>query len=218
MSKYPYMAVFHCRLLMSALGAIGILLTASCPRERVCAQARRLFALRAAATALPGVVPARSGWRVALVAAIVLLVVALVAWGRGCHAVHSLDGGVEVGGRQLAGGPGTEPQAGDVLRHGEVFLGVGSAFHLQAYGEDGEVGELDVLAEQQKLLGADHGVCQDALDGSLAERGVVARHVLRQLVETDGLVRHHSWIPLLVGITLGIVVLIQCYSYHFIEC
>ena len=30
MSKYPYMTVFHCRLLISALGVIGILLTASC--------------------------------------------------------------------------------------------------------------------------------------------------------------------------------------------
>ncbi len=31
MSKYPYMTVFQCRLLMSALGVIGILLTAFCP-------------------------------------------------------------------------------------------------------------------------------------------------------------------------------------------
>lgn len=30
MSKYPFMTVFHCRLLMSALGVIGILRTASC--------------------------------------------------------------------------------------------------------------------------------------------------------------------------------------------
>ena len=30
MSKYPFMTVFHCRLLLSALGVIGILRTASC--------------------------------------------------------------------------------------------------------------------------------------------------------------------------------------------
>ena len=31
MSEYPFMTVFHCRLLLSALGVIGILRTAPCP-------------------------------------------------------------------------------------------------------------------------------------------------------------------------------------------
>ena len=125
------------------------------------------------------------------------------------YGIHTLDGSVKVGGHQLASGSGTELQADDELRYAEVLLGVGSAFHLQTDGEDGEVGELDVLAEKEKFLGADYGIGQDTLDGSLAEWSVVARHVLCQLVKSDGLLCCYSRIPLLVSLTVLVVVLIQ---------
>lgn len=136
----------------------------------------------------------------------------VIGWVLGAAAlygIHTLDSSVKVSGHQLASGSGTELQADDELRHAEVLLGVGSAFHLQTDGEDGKVGELDVLAEKEKFLGADYGIGQDALDGSLAERSVVARHVLCQLVETDGLLCCYSRIPLLVSLTVLVVVLIQ---------
>ena len=141
------------------------------------------------------------------------------AWGVGGVSllrrhIRPFDVSIEVGGHQLAGGSGTESQSGDILRHAEVLLLVGAALQTQADGEDGEVGELDVLAEQEQFLGARHGVGQDALDGSLAERGVVTRHVLRQFVETDGLISYYARIPFLVCLALWIVVLIQFYSYH----
>ena len=144
---------------------------------------------------------------------------AVLAWGVGgvsllLRHISPLDAGIEVGGHQLAGGSGTESQSGNILRHAEVLLLVGAALQTQADGEDGEVGELDVLAEQEQLLGARHSVGQDALDGSLAERGVVTCHVLRQFVETDGLICYYARIPFLVCLALWIVVLIQFYSYH----
>lgn len=136
----------------------------------------------------------------------------VIGWVLGAAAlygIHTLDGSVKVGGHQLASGSGTELQADDELRYAEVLLAVGSAFHLQTDGEDGEVGELDVLAEKEKFLGADYGIGQNALDGSLAEWSVVARHVLCQLVKSDSLLCCYSRIPLLVSLTVLVVVLIQ---------
>ena len=147
-----------------------------------------------------------------------------VTFGRGVGggdrgvSVHAAYGGVEVGGGQLTGGSGTELQAGDELRHTEVFLRRGTALHLQADGEDGKVGELDVLAEQKQFLGADHGIGEDALDGSLTERGVVACHVLRQLVETDGLLHGDPGVPL--AERLGdflVLVLVEFDSNHTVR-
>ena len=136
---------------------------------------------------------------------------------RGLHGIHSLDGGVEVGGLQLACCSGTESQAFYVLGYGEVLLGWCSRLYLQADGEDSEVGELDVLTEKEQFLGADYGIGQDALDGSLGEWGVMARHVFRQLIETDGLLGNHTWIPLLVSLAFLVVVLINSYSNHTVR-
>ena len=51
MSKYPFMTEFHCRLLLSALGVIGILRTAPCPVFRSYYRLTSLF------SPVPGSVP-----------------------------------------------------------------------------------------------------------------------------------------------------------------
>ncbi len=126
---------------------------------------------------------------------------AWIGWG-GCRAgcgVHSLDGGVEVLGLQLACGSGSQSETYDVLRHAEVVLGEGTFLHDEPEAEDGDVGELHVLAEQQEFLGAGCRIGQHAEDGSLGVRGVVARHVVGEFFETDGLIAYDSWKPFAVG-------------------
>ena len=48
------------------------------------------------------------------------------------YGIHTLDGGVEVRGLQLAGGSGSQAETFDVLRYRPIFLLVGASLYLQA--------------------------------------------------------------------------------------
>ena len=59
----------------------------------------------------------------------------IIGWILGAAArydIHSLDGGVEVRGLQLASGSGSQAETFDVLRYRPVFLLVGASLNLQA--------------------------------------------------------------------------------------
>ena len=59
----------------------------------------------------------------------------IIGWILGAAAlygIHSLDGGVEVRGLQLAGGSGSQAETFDVLRYRPIFLLVGASLYLQA--------------------------------------------------------------------------------------
>ena len=114
------------------------------------------------------------------------------AWlrgGRGDEDVGCiLESGVEVETAvgELACGTGTELDALYVLRHGKVFLRVGSLLGSDADGENGEVVDLHGVAAEDEFLDALHHVGEDAAYGSCREGCVVARHVLGELVDADG--------------------------------
>ena len=105
----------------------------------------------------------------------------------------------QVGSGQLTGGTGAELQALDVLADTELVNALCTTPVLNPYGEDGEVGNLHVLALQQQLLDAAAHVGEHPLDGSLRERGVVVRHVLGQSFERYGLLNHRVGEILAVG-------------------
>ena len=59
----------------------------------------------------------------------------IIGWILGAAArydIHSLDGGVEVRGLQLASGSGSQAETFDVLRYRPIFLPVGASLYLQA--------------------------------------------------------------------------------------
>lgn len=59
----------------------------------------------------------------------------IIGWILGAAArydIHSLDGGVEVRGLQLASGSGSQSETFDVLRYRPIFLLVGASLYLQA--------------------------------------------------------------------------------------
>ena len=59
----------------------------------------------------------------------------IIGWILGAAAlygIHTLDGGVEVRGLQLAGGSGSQAETFDVLRYRPIFLLVGTSLYLQA--------------------------------------------------------------------------------------
>ena len=59
----------------------------------------------------------------------------IIGWVLGAAAlygIHSLDGGVEVRGLQLASGSGSQAETFDVLRYRPIFLLVGTSLYLQA--------------------------------------------------------------------------------------
>lgn len=59
----------------------------------------------------------------------------IIGWILGAAArydIHSLDGGVEVRGLQLASGSGSQAETFDVLRYRPIFLLVGTSLYLQA--------------------------------------------------------------------------------------
>lgn len=131
--------------------------------------------------------------------------------------IHSLDGGFEVGGGQLTGGSRPELQTSDVLRHTEVLFRSCTFLHSYANGENGEVGKLDVLAQEKQLLRAGYCIGQDAFDGPLGEWGVVTCHVGCQLVEAYRLLGYDSWKPLAVSSrNFFVCVLIKDYSNHLL--
>ena len=77
-----------------------------------------------------------------------------------------------------AGGSGTELDAFNVAGHLELFFALGSSLGvLDADGENGEVGQLDVLTLQKQLLDTAYHVGEHAVDGSFREGGVVTGHV-----------------------------------------
>ena len=102
---------------------------------------------------------------------------------------------VQALGDQFAGGTGTQFHALDVLRHGEDVLAHGTAVVLDAEREDGEVGNLHVLALQQQFLDARHHVREYPFDGTLRVRCVVVRHVFGQCIQVDGLLDHGEGKP-----------------------
>ena len=65
-------------------------------------------------------------------------------------------------------------------------LRVGSLLGSDANGENGEVVDLHGVAAEDEFLDALHHVGEDAAYGSCREGGVVARHVLGELVDADG--------------------------------
>ena len=144
MSKYPFMTVFHSCLLMSALGVIGILRTASCPvfrcyqmlsnayrtviaSSRICSciGSGITTAWSSTSTAWSGVTTAWSGISRRTIIGWILGAAAL-------YGIHTLDGGVEVRGLQLASGSGSQAETFDVLRYRPIFLLVGTSLYLQA--------------------------------------------------------------------------------------
>ena len=144
MSKYPFMTVLHSCLLMSALGVIGILRTASCPvfrnyqmlsnayrtviassRISSCIGSGITTAWGSTSTAWSGVTAAWSGISRRTIIGWILGAAAL-------YGIHTLDGGVEVRGLQLASGSGSQAETFDVLRYRPVFLLVGASLYLQA--------------------------------------------------------------------------------------
>ena len=144
MSKYPFMTVFHSCLLMSALGVIGILRTASCPvfrnyqmlsnayrtviassRISSCIGSGITTAWGSTSTAWSGVTAAWSGISRRTIIGWILGAAAL-------YGIHTLDGGVEVRGLQLASGSGSQAETFDVLRYRPIFLLVGASLYLQA--------------------------------------------------------------------------------------
>lgn len=59
----------------------------------------------------------------------------IIGWILGAAArydIHSLDGGVEIRGLQLASGSGSQAETFDVLRYRPIFLFVGASLYLQA--------------------------------------------------------------------------------------
>lgn len=118
---------------------------------------------------------------------------------RGSRSFLQVSLQVEGGGGQVAGSTGTEFHTLDVGRSGEGTFAFSTAPVLDADGEDGEVGNLHVLALQQQLLDAAAHVGEHPLDGSLGERGVVVRHVLGQSFERYGLLNHRVGEILAVG-------------------
>ena len=59
----------------------------------------------------------------------------IIGWVLGAAAlygIHTLDGGVEVRGLQLAGGSSSQAETFDVLRYRPIFLLVGASLYLQA--------------------------------------------------------------------------------------
>ena len=144
MSKYPFMTVFHSCLLMSALGVIGILRTASCPVFRCyqmlsnayrtviassgicsCIGSGITTAWSSTSTAWSGITTTWSG----------ISCRAIIGWVLGAAAlygIHTLDGGVEVRGLQLASGSGSQAETFDVLRYRPIPLLVGTSLYLQA--------------------------------------------------------------------------------------
>ena len=59
----------------------------------------------------------------------------IIGWVLGAAAlygIHTLDGGVEVRGLQLASGSGSQAETFDVLRYRPIFLLVGASLYLQA--------------------------------------------------------------------------------------
>lgn len=136
---------------------------------------------------------------------------------RGCGAGHSLQRGIEgeAGGGKVASGSGSQTNTLDVLGDTEVLFTLGTTLYFQTDRENGKVGELDVLAEQEQLLGATDGIGEHSFDGTLRERGVVACHVGCQLFQSDGLLDDRAWIPLAVCQLVRLVfVLIQLNSNH----
>ena len=150
MSKYPFMTVFHSCLLMSALGVIGILRTASCPVFRCYQMLSNAYrtviassgicssigsgittawsittAWGSTSTAWSGVTAAWSGISRRTIIGWVLGAAAL-------YCIYSLDGSVEVRGLQLASGSGSQAETFDVLRYRPIFLLVGASLYLQA--------------------------------------------------------------------------------------
>ena len=92
--------------------------------------------------------------------------------------VVKMDG--EQLGLVLAGGACAELVGLDVLGGVELLHGLGAG-RLEAYGEDGQVGNLHGHALQGELLDALHHVGQHSVDDALREGSVVGGHVLGQV-------------------------------------
>ncbi len=67
-----------------------------------------------------------------------------------------------------------------------------------ADGEDGEVVYLHCLILEHELLHTAHHIGEKAFDGTLRERGIVARHVFGEFIDTDGFCYYWSRIILAI--------------------
>ena len=138
MSKYPFMTVFYCRLLMSALGVIGILRTAPCPVFRWLSHVfRTIISCSGICTGVGSSIGSgiTTSWRGVTTAWSGISSRTIIGWILGAAAlyyIHTLDGGVEVRGLQLASGSGSQAETFDVLRYRPIFLLVGTSLYLQA--------------------------------------------------------------------------------------
>lgn len=98
----------------------------------------------------------------------------------------------------LPGSTGSE--AVTFYAFGEAPLLDAGGSHLvdDADGEDGKVVYLHSLVLEYELLHAAHHVGEKALDGTLRERRVVARHVFGEFIDTDGFCYYWSRIILAI--------------------
>lgn len=104
----------------------------------------------------------------------------------------------ELGVAELAGSTGSEAVA--LYKLGEVPLLDAGGSHLvdDADGEDGKVVNLHCLVLEHELLHTAHHIGEKAFDGTLRERGVVARHVFGEFIDTDGFCYYWSRIILAI--------------------
>ena len=104
----------------------------------------------------------------------------------------------ELGVAELAGSTGSEAVA--LYKLGEVPLLDAGGSHLvdDADGEDGEVVYLHCLILEHELLHTAHHIGEKAFDGTLRERGIVARHVFGEFIDTDGFCYYWSRIILAI--------------------
>jgi len=95
---------------------------------------------------------------------------------------------VQVLGHEGTSGTGTELDAGDVLRDGEIVLRLSASLRvLDTEREDGEVINLHVLALQEEFLDTRDHVGQQTPDDALRIGTVVVTHVLGKSIQVDGL-------------------------------